>query len=57
MENWEEKVKQEEDASRALEENFEEALDWEDEEAEETDSVEKTNDEGSAPAVASQEDA
>ena len=57
MENWEEKVKQEEDASRALEENFEEALDWEDEEAEETDSVEETNDEGSEPAVASQEDA
>ncbi|MBQ5789927.1 MAG: hypothetical protein IIW01_06530, partial [Thermoguttaceae bacterium] len=56
LENWEEKVEKMETAAKSLEEdlvNFEESLDWEDEESGETDSTEKTSDEGNAPAVAS----
>ena len=56
LENWEEKVEKMEAAAKSLEEdleNFEESLDWEDEESGETDSTEKTSDEGNAPGVAS----
>ncbi|MBQ1278684.1 MAG: SEL1-like repeat protein [Thermoguttaceae bacterium] len=56
LENWEEKVEKMETAAKSLEEdlvNFEESLDWEGEEPGETDSTEKTSDEGNAPGVAS----
>lgn len=56
LENWKEKVEKMEADLKSLEENFEESLDWEDEEPQEADSTEKTDDEGNAPAVASQED-